>query len=187
MLADMGACPGHFEVGCTVPMQISHNTATGNLAITPRQALQMTALVLNPVTRALTTIVWNDINGADGKSIRLEGGGLSGIPYDVAQFSLEALRSNANPFPNTKGQIDSANSGVFVFAAASVGVFSGTLYGFIAGLGGIKFACDAGWMSSQESVVYKHLHAWQQNGTCPTELYARLKRACNGNGYSAAA
>lgn len=178
-LGKLGGCPGRFQVGCVVPMPISFDTSTGDLNITPRQELQPIALVLTPTTRAVTTIVWNNILGAEGKSIRLEGGGLSNIPYSVEQFTFEALRSNANPYPNVKGVVGPSVPLVYDFDATSAGIFSGTQYGFVPGLKGLQLACDAGWMGDRERAIYSKLHQWNESGECPAKLWANIKDAAS--------
>lgn len=185
-LAMAGGAPGVFEVGCTVPMAISHDTAAGNLAIGPLQAMQIIGLVLTPTTRALTTIVWTEIRDAMNKSTRMEGTNLSGINYSVEQFTFEALRSDANPWPNTRRNVSNTNPLTLVFDGTSVGILSGQIYGFIQGMDGIEYACSQGWMGQHESNIYRHLAIWQKSGKIPGELMDRLC-AANESGVGAAA
>ncbi len=173
-LAYAGGCPGRFEVGCQIPMRFTFAIPLlgDTVEILPKQPSQPIALVAD---RSGAGLVLTQINGPDGKSIGMEGDGISGVPYDLGEFTNEALRSNVNPWPTNVGLINATNGMEFIFGAGLAVDFTGILYGFVPGYKGIKYAQGRGMVNDQELPMWGQLSQWQESGKPPMELMQRLE------------
>lgn len=179
-LAYSGGCPGRFDVGCQVPMKFKFTIPAGAGAITsvtifPKQPNTPVALIADTVSTAAEI---DKIIGPDGKDIGMEGGGISGAPYQIAQFSFEALRSYVNLFPLNVGMIDSSDGLQFdVLGLAAATIFAGFAVGFVGGLKGVRAASTLGYLAANEVPYQSQLAAWQESGECSPALLARLENA----------
>ncbi len=175
-LAYAGGCPGRFDVGCQIPMRFSFPIPVGGatVEIAPKQPNQPVALIAD---RSGAGLVLASIVGPDGKTIGMEGDGISGVPYDLGEFTNGALRgNNTNPFPQNVPIITSTNGLEFVFGAGLAVDFRGILYGFVPGMDGIKYAQKCGLLAPGEYGLWQRLAQWQETGEVPPDLMRKLER-----------
>lgn len=175
-LAYSGSCPGRFEVGCQIPMPFNFAipVAGATVSIRPKQPNVPIALVAD---RSGAGLVLARIDGPSGKDIRMEGLGLSAVPYDLGEFTNAALRGgNINPWVQNVGLITTTDGIDFVFTAGLAADFRGYLYGFVEGWEGIKYAQKCGLISDGEMPMWQHLAEWQKTGTISAKLMSRLER-----------
>ncbi len=173
-LAYAGGCPGRFEVGCQIPMRFLFNipAAGATVSIEPKQPNQPIALIAD---RSTAGLVLSNIDGPDGKSIGMEGVGISGVVYDLGEFSNEALRSDVNPWPQNVGIINSVNGIDFEFGAGANVDFRGILYGYVMGMKGLEYARKCGMISDGEMPFRAAVAEWQRTGNPPPKLMQRLE------------
>jgi len=190
-LAYAGGCPGRFDVGCQVPMRFNFaipaqaGDGITPVLIGPVQPNQPVALVANVGSTAVTIA---RILGPDEKDVGMEGTGISGADYLIADFSSAALNgTGVNPFPLNVGLISKTNPIRFdvVETPAVATVFRGVLYGFVPGLRGVREAVTRGHMTNGEAPFYSQIAQWCESGDCPPALLERLKAAAHmGNALS---
>lgn len=184
-LAYSGGCPGRFDVGCQIPMPFSFDipAAPGDdevVEIGPTQPNNPTALIAADVSTAVTI---SQITGPDDKRIGMEGIGISGAGYAIAQFSFEALRSCVNLFPSNVGIIDKTNRlQISVVRETAASVFQGFLVGFAPGLEGVGIAAKMGYCNPRELGYLQQLARWQETGECPGELLGHLEKVVKQQG-----
>ncbi len=140
--------------------------------VKPVQPSQPIAMVAD---RSVAGLVLSDIKGPDGKSIGMEGDGITGVPYDLGEFTNEALRSNVNPWPTNVGLINTTNGLKFVFGAGLNVLFTGIIYGFVPGMDGIEYAHGRGLINSAELPMWNQLSKWQSGGKPEGPLMSRLE------------
>ena len=163
-----------------IPMRFNFDTVApapgvgAELEINPKQPSFPVYLISE---RSDSGVIVPEILGPDGKEIGVEGDGITGSPWDVFEFSLEALRSGVNYWPQNVGLINTNDGLTFGFDPASVGIFRGWVGGHVPGKKGNKLAYDMGFVAGGELNIRNLISQWQESGTCPEELKTVLEKA----------